>query len=628
MNTTAHLPLPNVWEYPAKDIIANSMKLEAESKFALHSVLPSDSKLWPKKKAEILSRLAEAVHLKVNHDLPLDVEVTGVIHRNGYRIEKLAYQADCNRYVTACLYIPDGDGPFPAVLNAHGHWQQGHLAERVQKRGHILAQNGFVVLSVDAFGAGERSTEHGKFEYHGGARGIQLNNMGETLIGIQIADNMRGIDLLCSLPYVDASNIGVTGASGGGNQTMYLTAFDERVKAAVSVVSVSSFQAMIMKSNCICETIPGGFNVCEESGLIACIAPRAFAMLSGLYDNSTFDPHYVMHTYQSARKVYEEMDAANQLQYKIFPTPHAYSQDAFSYMLGFFKYHLKNEGIGLPAKLPDVQFMAEDEAMVFPEGQRPPKVTGIPQYCAIKGKEIRKNMPSLSSDQRKESLIKALHMTNPTISACSRGEFENGWEKIVLLKSDGIPIPCLLRPSQTGAWRIMSAVHGKHQLPESTYFTDALNSQDGLLLFDIYASGELGNEYDKPNNWWDYHDITRACLWMGRPMLGNWINDYRLLADWLKATYPVKDLTLFGYRDPAIAALLSICLYNNADKVVLENCVTSFDWSECAIKENALTMVLSVPDILYCGDICDFEAIVGRENISWINPIKPDGTPK
>ena len=89
----------------------------------------------PKKKAEILSRLAEAVHLKVNHDLPLDVEVTGIIHRNGYRIEKLAFQADCNRYVTACLYVPDGDGPFPAVLNVHGHWKQGHLAERVQKEG-------------------------------------------------------------------------------------------------------------------------------------------------------------------------------------------------------------------------------------------------------------------------------------------------------------------------------------------------------------------------------------------------------------------------------------------------------------------------------------------------------------
>ena len=622
------LPLPSVWEYPAKELISNTMRLEAESKYALHSVLPSDPTLWAEKKKDILSRMSQAMHLHVNHQLPLDLEVTGTILRDGYRVEKISFQAAENRYETGCLYVPDGDGPFPAVLNVHGHWNQGHLAERVQRRGHILAQNGFVVLSIDAFGSGERATVHGEFEYHGGTRGIQFNNMGETLIGIQIADNMRALDLLCSLPYVDPENIGVTGASGGGNQTMYLTVFDERVKAAVSVVSVSSFQAMIMRSNCICETIPDGFTICEESGLIACIAPRPYAMLCGLYDSEeTFQPDPLMHSYQSARKVYEGMNAANNLQYKIFPTDHAYSNDALSYMLGFFQYHLQNKGIGQPAKLPAVEYMTQEEAMVYPPGNRPPKIKSMMEYCAIKGSFARSKAAQLTIPQKKEGIIKALRVSPTTVSACSRGEFENGWEKIVLMKQDGIPIPVLLRPSCNGNWQILSAVHGKQQLPEGNYLQDALSSEDGLLLFDMYASGEIGNDYGKPNNWFDFHDISRACLWMGKTMLGQWVNDYSTVSAWLKKNYPVKLITAYGYKDAGIAALLSTALYQIADKVVLEKCIQSLDWSDRPVKENVFTMALAVPDILFYGDLCDMEAMVGNDNVVWISPVKPDGTP-
>ncbi len=94
-------------------------------------------------------------------------------------------------------------------------------------------------------------------------------NIGESLMGIQISDNMRGVDLLCSLPYVDPQNIGATGASGGGNQTMWLAAVDERIKAAVPVVSVGTFESYVMRSNCICELLIDGLTFTEEAGVLA-----------------------------------------------------------------------------------------------------------------------------------------------------------------------------------------------------------------------------------------------------------------------------------------------------------------------------------------------------------------------
>lgn len=617
------LPLPDVWAYPAKELIGDSMRLEAQRRFAQYSLLPSRPDLWETKKKDILKRMAENVRLKVNHALALDMEITQMIRRDGYRIEKLSFQADENRYVTGCLYIPDGEGPFPAVLNVHGHWAQGHLAERVQARGHILAQNGFVVLSVDAFGSGERSLVHGTYEYHGGLRGLQLNNLGETLIGIQIADNMRALDLLSSLPYVDSERLGVTGASGGGNQTMYLTVFDERVKAAVSVCSVSSFQAMIMRSNCICETIPAGFTVCEESGLVACIAPRPYAMLCGLYDNGTFDPDHVMHTYQTARKVYEEMGAGENLRYKVFPTNHGYYKDALSYMLGFFKYYLKNEGIGLPAALPPIEYMTEEEAMVYPVGTRPGKVKSMREYCSILGEKAKEKAAALTVEEKREGLKKVLRSSLVSVAECSRGEFENGWEKLVLGKTDGLVMPALMRPSENGKWRILSAAYGKKQLEAGTYLKEALQSRDGLLLIDIYASGETGNEYG-PETARDYHNIARACLWMDRPLLGRWVNDYVTAAGWLKENYEVSELTVYGYRDAAVAALLAAALYRMFDRVVLEKALRSLNWSDCFVSDNAFTMGLGVQDILLYGDMDDYEQMLEGAEAVRISSIRAD----
>ena len=138
------MKLPDVWSTPQPNLIVDRLRNDAANMFAFNNFIPQDYESYRK---EVLAKLGEQMGFSIDHDLPLEVEYTGTIRREGYRIEKLSYQAAKDRYVTACLYIPDGEGPFPAVLNVHGHHIVGHLAERVQQRGHILAQNGFVCLS-------------------------------------------------------------------------------------------------------------------------------------------------------------------------------------------------------------------------------------------------------------------------------------------------------------------------------------------------------------------------------------------------------------------------------------------------------------------------------------------------
>ena len=620
------MKLPNVWPAPAPEIILDIMRLEARKAFCFHS-LASEHPEWETKREQLRQHLIAAMRLQVDHSLPLDLQITGEVKRDGYIIRKIYFQAAENRCVTGNLYIPDGHGPFPAVLNLHGHWQQGRLAERVQARGHVLALNGYICLCIDAFGSGERATFHGEFEPHGGPRGGLLSNIGEPLIGIQVADNMRALDLLCSLPEVDAARLGVTGASGGGNQTMYLTALDDRVKAALSVCSVGTFESYIGGHNCICETLVDGLHICEEAGVIALIAPRAYAMLNGIDDEySTFTPREMLRTYRNAREIYRLFEAGDNLQYKILPSKHGYHTDALEYMLGFFNFHLKAEGHGLPYSLPEFQTMAEAEAMVFPQGARPEKVRGILSYCALQGEKLKQQRNNLKPAECRNALEKVLNCSPVSITDFSRGNFEDGWEKITQKKSNGFLTPALLRNSTNGNWRILAAPYGKQQLPESKYLGKSLASDDGLLLIDLFGTGETGCEYGNSNRW-DYHDISRSCFWLGWTMLGEWVRDYTAASRWLSEHFQVKAITYHGFRDTAVAALLAVALYDNASGLVLENAPVTLNWSNCIPGINTFTLALCVTDILHYGDIPDFAVLASTAKQEWITPVHGNGIP-
>ena len=282
--------LPALFAENHADIIASRLQHEAFLRF-IRFRLPETREELESFRVHLKDQIIKKACITIDHQLPLQVEETGSVKMNGFIIKNIIFQTLPGIFATGNLYIPDGKGPFPAVINMNGHWDEARLAGPVQAVGITLAMHGYVCLNIDAFGAGERSIIHGIPDYHGANPGASLMNIGKTLLGIQVSENMRGIDLLCSLPNVDPQRIGATGASGGGNQTMWITAMDERVKAAVPVVSVGSFESYIMRSNCVCELLPDGLTLAEESGILALIAPRAILMCNHKQDsNPTFFP--------------------------------------------------------------------------------------------------------------------------------------------------------------------------------------------------------------------------------------------------------------------------------------------------------------------------------------------------
>ena len=173
----------------------------------------------------------------------LNAEITGSIQKDGYRIEKIIYEPTPGYYQAGCLYLPDHvNGKAPAILYVSGHDQSAFREEYYQVIITNLVKKGMIVFAIDPLGQGEHVQYYDpqvKFSAIGYSViehnyfGNQCFLSGASSASYFIWEGVRAIDYLLTRGEVDPARIGVTGFSGGGTVTAYLSAFDERVKVAV-----------------------------------------------------------------------------------------------------------------------------------------------------------------------------------------------------------------------------------------------------------------------------------------------------------------------------------------------------------------------------------------------------------
>ena len=603
-----HNPLPPVW---------NSSR--DAGRFTELTNFPDD---WGKYGKALRARLLKLMAASYDPELPLDCRVVNSFTHEGITVRNVIYRTRPGVYTTATLYLPRGKGPFPGVINMHGHWQQGRLAARVQTRGIMLAKCGYVVLSPDTFGQGERCTVHGEYEYHGRTLGGHIFDLGETLMGCQVTDNMRGVDLLTSLPEVDADRIGATGASGGGNQTMYLAAMDERVKAAVPVCSVGSFESYLGEANCVCETLPGGLLVTEMAGVLALTAPRAMLICTGLYDVKTFSPQEMLRSFDAAMPVFKKLGAADNFTYRIFNQGHAYSPAAREAMLGFFEFHLKGLGHGMPKESPAFTTIDEEKLMAFAPGKRPDKVCSLARYLQKKGEELRSALHArkkFSFEAEKKNLAGVLKFDRGLRVAFSvELASANGWRRFQLTLSDGRFLPLEVFEGEKEI-TLFAHVSGAAGVPEQAV-EKAVRSGGTAALTDLMKQSE---NVTAPERVMAYHQTARSLMWLGRTLTGEWTGELCALAGFLAKLFPEKKITLHGYREAALAALYCSVFSDKIAKVVLEDAPVSYVFRK---QSDFYGMALYVPGILKWGDVPLAAALTSAE-LAWVSPRHADGDP-
>jgi cephalosporin-C deacetylase-like acetyl esterase len=261
---------------------------------------------------------------------PLNAKVTGSTEMEGFRIEKVVYESQPGFYVTALLYVPEGvtNAKLPAIVMAPGHGASGKAGDYAMAA--TFARNGFVVLSYDPIGQGERlqyldpakaaamspgdpypgvSLAQRPTGEHGEA-GLQPTLIGDAVARYFAWDGMRAVDYLVSRPEVDAERIGAFGCSGGGAMTALLGAADKRVKAVATACYLTTMDELLptLGPQDAEQSTPGfiasGFDFADWVELAA---PRAYAMVGTVSD--MFPWAGFLQTATEARRFYSLFDA-------------------------------------------------------------------------------------------------------------------------------------------------------------------------------------------------------------------------------------------------------------------------------------------------------------------------------
>jgi dienelactone hydrolase len=200
--------------------------------------------------------------------LPLDVRTGGVLDRDGYRVVRTYWQAFPGHEASGWLYEPVGpERRFgvrgPAILCPHGHWQDGARHPTVQARLITLAKLGYLVLAVDSI--------------H-----VEDTRVALSSVAAMTWSNLRALELLRRRDDVDPTRIGCTGASGGGQQTYYLTALDCGLAAAAPAVMVCHLAEILDADHvhCRCNHTPHLARVVDVPEMSASFAPRPQFFLS------------------------------------------------------------------------------------------------------------------------------------------------------------------------------------------------------------------------------------------------------------------------------------------------------------------------------------------------------------
>ncbi len=283
---------------------------------------------WKKKRSFLHEQYMKSMQL---HPLPersgLKVERHGKFSGDGFSAEKIAYEILPSCWGSANVYLPTPvpQEPLPGILYLCGHKTIG--IEGYHQHAVMWARRGYACLVFDTI-----EQHDGRGNHHGTYYGQRFDwiSMGYTGAGGELFNSIRALDILCGLPEVDSKRIGVTGISGGGAQSFFLAAADNRVKALATSCGVAMQNYTLAKrqlqQHCDCMYINNLYqkSIGEYAGLIA---PRPALYCFASKDNLFSPPEYKL-LYSQAKKAYELMDASDNCELFEYEAPHMYKPES------------------------------------------------------------------------------------------------------------------------------------------------------------------------------------------------------------------------------------------------------------------------------------------------------------
>jgi dienelactone hydrolase len=282
----------------------------------------------------------------------------------GYTSHKIAFNISADSRVLAYLLVPDGTGPFPAVLLLHDHGAEFRIGKEKMVRpwddtpeklqladkwvetcfegryvGEELARRGYVCLATDALNWSDRGD--GGYE---GQQAIASNLMqlGISYAGLISQEDMRAAEFLAMRPEVDSKRIAALGFSMGSNRAWHVAAMSNRIAAGMCICSMASLTELmspgmnITKGQSSFTMLHPGLSLSLDIPDVASIAcPKPMLFYNGRQDK-IYPVPAVETAFKKMRAVWESQHAGECLETKLWNVPHVFNvqmqNEAFAWL--------------------------------------------------------------------------------------------------------------------------------------------------------------------------------------------------------------------------------------------------------------------------------------------------------
>jgi hypothetical protein len=201
----------------------------------------------------------------------------------------------------------------------------------------------------------------------------------------------------------------------------------------------------------------------------------------------------------------------------------------------------------------------------------------------------------------------------------------NGWNRFALATSDNKLIPVLLHSPQDNfkEFVIVCDPEGKDSIPPGL-IDEIIKSGKGVAIVDLSGTGEAsstsaGNNYRTGG----LRTIARSELWFGRTMMGEWVEELKILTQFLNSKYKSVKVSIDGRKEAGLAGLFFSALEGNVDHLTLRQAPVSylFDSREGI---DFFSAAIYLPGFLKWGDVSLVASLSGK-NIAFIDPVTISG---
>jgi dienelactone hydrolase len=599
-------------------------------------VPPSSRQQWEARRAELRQQILVATGLWPLPDkTPLQPVIHGRIDRDDYTIEKVFFASYPGHYVSGNLYRPKGKpGKRAAILSPHGHWRDGRFYEAketeaqslqqqgaektltgarypLQARCAQLARMGCVVFHYDMVGYADSRQIHHATGFSDAEAELRL----QSFMGLQTYNSIRALDFLASLPDVDPTRIGVTGASGGGTQSFILCAIDDRPAAAFPAVMVST----AMQGGCVCENCSYLRQGTGNVELAALFAPKPLGM-TGAND---WTREIETKGLPELKALYRLYGAQERVMARCFPQfGHNYNQVSRELMYNWFNVHLRL-GQALPVVEQPFVPVPPRELSVFDETHPRPKdaadVSALRQYLTNQAQEqLRRLEPtSVIRLQNFRAVLGAafnvmIHDQLPASELVETNGAGSAEQDGALLQSvflgrrgehEQIPALVVAPAKPNGSVVVWIHPRGKSSLLRDgkldTFARAVLQKGTTILAPDVFGTGEFGSKRLTINS--KYAGFTFGY---NRPLLANRVHDILTAVAIAKGELQARAIDLVGFDKAGPWVLIARALCGSAVRRTVAN-VDEFDFN----KVTSIHHEMMLPGALKYGGLATAAAL-------------------